>query len=170
MPFCWHEGSCHCHDDNVYVHSCTDIFSICIGGTWREPCIVHLYQYLCKVTKYVFNLSMFSVGLQVKAVKCMLLAESTQFVKAVQWRKHVASMCDVFPGKVFRELSSNSCMDTWSRWPLASGASSCFRRGWSIPHLLAWIAEHGKILYGCHVYPYIQYFWLLYYLWVYMYK
>ena len=51
------------------------------------------------------------LGLQVKAVKCMLLAESTQFV--VQWRKHVTSTCDVSPGEVFCRSPSSSRMENF---------------------------------------------------------
>ena len=51
------------------------------------------------------------LGLKVKAVKCMLLAESTQFV--VQWRKHVTSISVVSPGEVFCRSPSSSCMDSF---------------------------------------------------------
>ena len=35
----------------------------------------------------------------------MLLAESAQFVKGVQWRKHVTAICDVSFGKAFSDYN-----------------------------------------------------------------
>ena len=54
------------------------------------------------------------LSMHVKVVRCMLWDKSTQFVKVMQWRKHVTSICDASPGEVFRRLPSSSCMDNFN--------------------------------------------------------